>query len=248
MNFQGSFGDARDVRLMSKEEALEKMYPPGQDPKTYKMTRPARGDSIKVFPAQEGFRVACYIARDPDLFYGFRVYSKLEAWKEVLIQSVVPNAERLYYGINSSDFYFKTKGEENSMGQTRSKECYCRTPACDLVTDHEAFVQQLRPLRRFWRKHVELSAACYEAPHVHDEEIRVEPYDDACSELMESEYWQKTGRSTLRAAMEAPYCRVAPLAAQSTTLLAWLACLQSVFCAEDGFAATADHCSDDNED
>ncbi|RAH64666.1 uncharacterized protein BO66DRAFT_463860 [Aspergillus aculeatinus CBS 121060] len=219
-----------------------------------------------IFPEKDGFTVTCYLARDPSPFYGVMVTRKMpNTGEEECIMLIAPSNEHMQKWL--TDVQFLSEGEYKKLGiETRCGAVLSEDGLLQLFfrgreaadstaihsndknrttlsyklstsTDLEALVQELRPLRRFWRLHAEQSAAWNKIQRKHYPSSPTDtPKQKKRAVRARTKWWDTRGRKAVMAGMAAPYVPlVAPIETHHFALLAWFVRLRALFPASDGF-------------
>ncbi|OJJ95148.1 hypothetical protein ASPACDRAFT_64743 [Aspergillus aculeatus ATCC 16872] len=180
-----------------------------------------------IFPEKDGFTVTCYLARDPKPFYGVMVTRKMpDTGEEECIIVIAPSNEHM-----------QKEAADSTTNHSNDKYRTTLSYKLSTSTDLEALVQELRPLRRFWRLHAEQSATWKEIKRKHFPSSLTDTTKQKKRAVRaRSKWWDTRGRRAVMAGMAAPYVPlVAPIETHHFALLAWFVRLRALFPASDGF-------------
>ncbi|PYI13627.1 hypothetical protein BO99DRAFT_438065 [Aspergillus violaceofuscus CBS 115571] len=239
MDFNPRFGD---VRRMSEQAVLDHINDRTESRK-YPAQKLRRLESLLevpdhvlacqalfqgfIFPEKDGFSVTCYLARDSKPFYGVMVTKTIPKGKDECIMMIAPSDRHMPEWL--TEVQFSPEGNDR----------YSTTTSYKLSTsaDLQALVQELRPLRRFWRLHAEQCAAWNKVEHKHFPSSPTDtPKQKRRASQAKVKWWDTRGRKAVTAGMAAPYVPlVAPIETHHSALLAWFVRLGALFPASHGF-------------
>ncbi|RAH76965.1 hypothetical protein BO86DRAFT_404203 [Aspergillus japonicus CBS 114.51] len=218
-----------------------------------------------IFPEKDGFSVTCYLARDSKPFYGVMVAKTIPKGKDECIMMIAPSDRHMPEWLTEVQFLpegkYKDLGIETRCGAVLSEHgllqlFFCRREAVECTSDSssdrystttsyklstsadlQALVQELRPLRRFWRLHAEQCAAWNKVEHKHFPSSPTDtPKQKRRASQAKVKWWDTRGRKAVTAGMAAPYVPlVAPIETHHSALLAWFVRLGALFPASHGF-------------